>query len=427
MRVVEHPGLLETSIVFVVLFMAQFGTPVNWTTPFVQLGQNQRGNPLLVYGSLALVGALLPTLVGRGDAVVLALHRSPALWMLIGMISLSFVWSEQPTTSVVKIVSFVVLCLFALILAVRFDVRDLLAVLAAVLAVGTVMNLVWVMGLPSWGQSSVGWTGIAVGKNDLGNDASISMLVFIVASREFLRWRFLFYSLSAIALALLLGSQSKTSLAAGMLTFCCFIVFRVFRARRTLFGAVVVAVIVSSVLAVLFATANLFLLTTYLDKDITLSGRTELWAWILDDIANRPVLGYGFGGYWNGYFSPSHDVIVVNSWGINHAHNAFFEIALSVGLVGLGFFTVVLVRSFGRAIRHVPRNPTPAGLFPLVYLTFALMVSITESGVFNNRSGWIVFMYLALVLRPSGEATRRPGGAEWLDLRPSLGLESVDS
>ncbi len=392
---------MERAIVIAFLFINQFGTPVNWFRQFTGLGSGGGSNPILVGGSLLLVLLFLPSLIGRGDRVIKMLHNAPFLFAFLGLVLVSFMWSDFTSITLVDTLNLMVLSVFGLILAVRFTIREFLSTFSIALGVGLVMSLLWVVALPRFGTTPAGWSGLGVGKNDLGNDGVIGALVLLLTARILPRWRHALYLGGIVALVLLVGSQSKTSLAAGMLTLGSLVIFQAFRSRRTLFGAVALTLTSATIVAFLFVTANISLLAGYLEKDASLSGRTTMWPLVVDAIASRPILGFGYGGYWNGYFSPSFRVLVENTWMPNHAHNAILEIALDLGLVGVVLFLLVNAGAIARGVHFIQRIPGPAGLFPLAYLTLAVMVSTTESGPIEQRTGWVVFVFVVLTLAGS--------------------------
>src|SRR5262249_49654385 len=63
-----------------------------------------------------------------------------------------------------------------------------------------------------------------------------------------------------------------------------------------------------------------------------LSGRAELWAELQHYVDARPVLGYGFGAFWNP--DNLHQVQEVINWAPVVAHNGYIDEVLATGLIG---------------------------------------------------------------------------------------------
>jgi O-antigen ligase len=84
-----------------------------------------------------------------------------------------------------------------------------------------------------------------------------------------------------------------------------------------------------------------------LGKDMTLTGRTGIWVAVLDSIAKRPLLGYGYQAFWLGLEGESYRVILAVSWVLAQAQNGFLDIMLEDGVAGLAIVLLV----FGFALR----------------------------------------------------------------------------
>ena len=97
-------------------------------------------------------------------------------------------------------------------------------------------------------------------------------------------------------------------------------------------------------------------------RDPTLTGRTVLWEWGLRAIAERPVVGWGFTGYFNSPQGaiPSLYVPEFDDYVIAHFHNSYIQTAVDLGLLGLLVLILVSVSRPGlRISTPVPRTPAP--------------------------------------------------------------------
>ena len=72
-------------------------------------------------------------------------------------------------------------------------------------------------------------------------------------------------------------------------------------------------------------------------SDPTYDGRTEIWRFALDHVAQRPWFGFGFESFWG-----MPDLVAkwsyLESWGYraSNAHNAYLNLATTTGIAGLG-------------------------------------------------------------------------------------------
>ena len=81
---------------------------------------------------------------------------------------------------------------------------------------------------------------------------------------------------------------------------------------------------------------------TLLTGDPTLTGRTQLWQYVLSRWEESPYLGQGYGALWQvgpetgGLFAQAHV-----GWVMNEAHNGYLDVLAQIGIIGLlvlGFF-----------------------------------------------------------------------------------------
>jgi len=411
------PGLFERILITGVIFINMFGTPASWFLQSTGSASGPEQDFLLSYGSLAIIAFLAIGLIGHGDAVVRVLAAEPLMTAYFFFLGLSPIWSSRFNESVSGVVNVFAMIGLAVVLLVRFRPREMFQMITAAFSVGIVMDLFWVLALGPLGRNGPGdWDGLATQKNGLGGHALLAVLVFLVAARSFRRFRVPFYLLTIISMVLLVGSQSKTALGAGLVTAASFVVFMVFRARKTLVGAVVIALVTGMTLSVLFVTANLEEVTGRFGKDATFTGRTDLWSEVLIAIGREPWLGFGYDGFFGGPLSESHRINAYPGfeWGPNHAHNALMESALHVGIPLTIVYLVFNLRALARATDHVRWVRGPLGLFPLVFLTLMAITSITESGIFTQRFGITLFV-IAIVLAKVGVDEAKASGAVRLD------------
>ncbi len=413
-----RPGLTERALIIGLILINMFGTPASWFTLATGSASGPESDFLLSYGSLAMVLVLLPGLVGNGDAVVRVLSAEPLMVAYFFVLGISPVWSSRFAESVAGVVNIFALLLLAVILLVRFTPREIFGLATVAFSIGIALDLFWVFFMGPLGVDRAGnaWVGLATQKNELGHHGLLAVLVFLISARTFRRWRVPFYILTLASFVLLVGSLSKTSLGAGLVTAAGFVVFLTFRARKTLAGAVTITLISGIVVTILFVTANLEEIAGRFGKDATFTGRTPLWRTVIDAIERKPWLGYGYDGYFGGPLSESHLISAYAEfdWGPTHAHNALFESALHVGIPMSILLLIFLVRGIVRATNHVRWVRGPIGLFPLVYLTMITMTSITESGIFTQRFGVTMFV-IAIVLAKVGVQEAKKTGVLRLD------------
>lgn len=110
-----------------------------------------------------------------------------------------------------------------------------------------------------------------------------------------------------------------------------------------------------------------FLIETILHKQVTLTGRTEIWAIAIDILRRSPIWGYGFSN--GGAF--------VNLYSFTAtAHNQLLQIGYYGGIIGvILFYTYCLFP----VIRLIKKKPFENYCMPLISIYFSMLViSTTE-------------------------------------------------
>ncbi|MGI9613197.1 MAG: O-antigen ligase family protein [Acidimicrobiales bacterium] len=381
---------LEFWLFGVTLFIFAVGLPTRW-------GYDAGGpNPLLTAAQLLFPAlCLLPTIGAFRSwqrVIILAL---PAL-VYSGLALASTLWSGAPVETATAGLVLVVATAFAANLALRLPPSRLLRLLFLVGIATLIVNLAFVVALPSLGTApnTGSFNGVFNNKNPLGRHAVVHILLALFAWRS----RVASFPVAAITILgyafLLIGSQSMTSIVALAGTLASVAIFATFRARRTLPGVVIGTTLALGTLSLGYATANLGLITEYLGKDITLTGRTDIWTNVIPIGLERPLLGWGFDAVFVGYFGPLHEAYIAAGWDASHAHNALIQSFMELGFVGLAVYLWIYWVGFVRGIA-VARGSTGAiGLLPLGFVTYTVLTSITEIGPQSSNYVWIVLVYL---------------------------------
>ena len=235
------------------------------------------------------------------------------------------------------------------------------------------------------------------------------MFVFAVATRVDRRRRVLWLGALALAVVLLLQSESRTSLATAAMGVVLLIMYQAFRSRKTLFGAVLLVGSTLVVGTVVFVISNLEFITEAANRDTTLSGRVPLWGSIIPTIGERPILGVGWSGFWNGWFSPAHDIWLEHRWEPPSGHNQFLDFGLQLGIIGALVGVAMFARAIWRGAFVAQFIPGIYGLWPLGVVSIATVYSITETLIARSVF-WLVTMIALLVIdqpRPEVDQQRR--------------------
>jgi O-antigen ligase len=134
-----------------------------------------------------------------------------------------------------------------------------------------------------------------------------------------------------------------------------------------------------------------------LGKDATLTGRTDIWTAVLRQVAERPVLGHGFGAFWADKGGPVGWVRSEVDWNAPTAHNGWLEILLGLGWTGAILFSVHLAVTALAALFSIGRGPH--AYWAVLSLAIFLLFSMSESTILQQNSLiWALYVMTAAKL-----------------------------
>ena len=356
--------------------------------------------------------------VQRASKVGVALLRAPELVLLLGVALASVLWSMDPEVTTRRWVAVALTTLTGVVIAERLSWPKFLEVFASTYAVVIIICFIFALAFPRYGRMIVefpgAWRGVWGHKNLLGYHMSVAFTVFAAAAIVSPPRRGLWIVGMGLALALMLLSQSKTSLASCLIGAAC--IPLVALARRGPVWAVVATYLWVGALVglvfLMFAAPNLLL--GLVGKDATLTGRTQIWAAVLRQIAHRPITGYGFGAVWDStsLWGPLPWISKEQGFVVHEAHNTWLGLWLELGLLGLIAWTLLFVGVWVRAL--VALYSRQAAYFALPFLVVFSLHTFTESAALaQNDVIWLLFSATVVKL-----AQRDPPPARTQPLSP---------
>ncbi len=121
-------------------------------------------------------------------------------------------------------------------------------------------------------------------------------------------------------------------------------------------------------------------ITRLFGKDLTFTGRTDVWGAVVAQIQARPLL-LGWGGYDVWFFQaadPARAVSRETGFIVHTAHNGILETLLRLGLVGVGLYFWQYFSTLRNANRLLDDSPR-LGRFVLLMMLVITMIGFSES------------------------------------------------
>jgi len=140
------------------------------------------------------------------------------------------------------------------------------------------------------------------------------------------------------------------------------------------------------------------LIVNRMNRDLSLTYRTDIWDIVLHYIKKKPILGYGSGT------ELVHNNLVLPSWYegyINEAHNGFLEILLGVGAVGLIIFLIIV----GMTLIKLDLNKKlyQAKVIKLFILVYSF-IGLSESAYAISKSLFWIIVFLGYSIDSFGKS-----------------------
>jgi exopolysaccharide production protein ExoQ len=327
--------------------------------------------------------------------------------------------SQQPTRTISSGTLLLGGILLVYYIMSRYTVDQVLE-LFLVLGTGTIASsIAFALALPQYGLDLLGghdtaWKGIFMAKNYLGNLALFFLTVAVSYRGRTSLLRSVRVAQIIFCLIAIVFSRAATAYMLTVIYIGYLITMKTLRGLRKKDSLVLCILLLVAFCA---ATAVIVFfpdfLFSLLGKDVTLTGRTEIWRAVIDSIAKRPLLGYGYDAFWLGLEGESYRIILTVSWALAQAQNGFLDVMLETGAAGLAIVLLVVGFAFRDALTCLLRSRDQAQLRVVEwYLAIAILTviyNLDESFLFAAKHlGSMIFLLACVGLK-----------MEWMRLRSS--------
>ncbi|WP_193874772.1 O-antigen ligase [Coleofasciculus sp. LEGE 07081] len=236
-------------------------------------------------------------------------------------------------------------------------------------------------------------------KNYLGPAMGLSAILLYLQSVRIPKYKWFFLGLTAVAVFYVQQANSGMGKALFVILIALLGFLRFIKRLppRLAFAAMGMFLAIGISLVILITENAEYIIVEKLDKDMTLTGRTLFWPLIVDAINRQPVLGYGYGGFWQpwrGAENPALPIVSPSGYVPPHSHNGFLDMGITVGWLGLALFIVSLLMSIYYGVLYLTRSNEPEAVVPLVIFTWLVISNYTETGLASISSSWIFYVLM---------------------------------
>lgn len=386
--------------------------------------------------SLALLAGGIVLLVHERRRLRTAVLSSRAVPIaaFVALCVVSVTWSAYPLETVAGCFIQIITAVVAVALTVAAPPRRLAVLFAAMIHFDLVLSLVfeavvalspqhmllpfftdyganvpgayyWSSGLLFSGGRIQGFTANA---NLLGFLALLGGVTIACLARTGIVGRRTLVGALVLDVAVLALTRSATVIIAGGVTFAAALVIAGLRRVGPRGRTALVVVGLGLIAVVALGSSRLsepFL--RLLGKGDDFTGRLEIWRLVGTLVQERPVLGWGWIGYWAPWIHPFKGFVVRDGVQYLQAHNAFLDVEMQLGVPGLLVLVAVVGSVVYRALR-LALTRLPLAVLPLLLLIPLLTQGLAESRLLIEGN-WALLAALSVALPvPAGRTTPRP-------------------
>ena len=377
------------------------------------------------YGWGAIVLVLLTLGIVELVRARLELRRLPLLLLAtLGLMALSIAWSAYRLESVLGVVATLATTTFAVFLATCFTWRDLVDALARAMRSALGLSLLFELVVAVFVRRPVlpffvdyshletiprafYWSrdvlfdggriqGIVGNANILAMVALLALIAEVarrVANRGTLLGT---VAWAGVAVAVLALTRSTTVLVAAAAVTA--LVLVAWLARRASGGrrvGIAVALVVGTLAVAGAAVVFRAPLLALAGRSSDLTNRLDIWAAVAGLGLERPVAGWGWISYWAPWVAPFDDLAIIRGVTYLQAHNAWLDVFLQLGILGLVVVGLLVLTTLVRAWVYAMDGPRSSALVPFALLVAVLVQSLAESRLLIEI-GWALLVIVSI-------------------------------
>ncbi len=372
------------------------------------------------FGDSSLMPIFLLVLAGTVAVTYLSLARRMRvrhdllIYLYAAFALLSITVASDPAHSFLRMLRLLPPIGFGVLYAQAFDRRRLTAMMTLAFLISALLSIMISVAFPAYGGSHLtgaydnAWRGAMEHKNSTGAIYGLGVLVTLHAlvTRE-ARAALAGPALAACAL-MLFKAQSATAVSATVIALPFYLLLLGLRRARPTFR---VLILLSAVLAVatLVTLINQFpqLLFSAAGRDSSLTGRTDIWAAVWQEIQRQPIRGHGYS-FWTEESEAHTRIGQMVTYMPAHSHDDWLDLWLQVGIGGVIVVALDYLLSFARGLGGLLSGRVPGLELPLAVLLFLLIHSFTEVQIDDpGITGVFWLAWAAVLLRSPGRPTDR--------------------
>ena len=354
----------------------------------------------VILALLFLVSSII--LVGKREMLFSFIRKEKFLTIFLVWCFLSIFWSDYSFVSfkrLFQIITTVNVSLAILLESERSE--ECLMFFKIVLSAYLILSFLSILFIPgAIDPKHSTWRGLAPSKNMLGQVCIVSIIVWYTGMRSGkFAGKIVSFLMLCLSVLMLIGARSMTSILVVVLLCGIGLLMLIDSLLKPLgigraYSFLSIITFVAIVFTIIYVAPDLIISgPAAVGKDITFTGRTDLWVDIFKEAQKHILLGCGFSAFWVIGNPSLMSLYTEYLWLPNEAHLGYLDLLNEIGVVGLLLFFILIIAYFKNLSRL---NKSHFGKW---FIIATLIINLQESTLFRpNLLTGVLFIWAYLAL-----------------------------
>lgn len=328
-------------------------------------------------------------------------------YVLLGLLAVaSYKWSIKSTLTLFEGVTSLLTVMYLGYIAWRYNWSQIVNGIWISMLGMAIVSLILFVAVPDIGRSTLTHagtlSGIWVEKNAAGQIGAFGALVALARmaiSPKTIVSSFISFLIFTLFLLL---STSKTSLVAYIIGCAGFAWVFLMRRNRVVSMTTLWVTLIGGFTLTNWIRGNTEAVLGMLGRSSTFTGRADIWKALEISLAERPMLGHGYGAFWDEDNMGTTLSYVLDDlkYMPNHSHNSILEMKINLGMVGVSLLVGGMV--FYALITLLKVRKDHGAYFAVPFTLAAIIVGSFESVLAHpgNYAGAMFILVGAKMVRP---------------------------
>lgn len=161
--------------------------------------------------------------------------------------------------------------------------------------------------------------------------------------------------------------------------------------NKTVIIAIVVFIIIYGTITPMIGKLSLIDVSSALGRQESITGRDFIWGKLVPLALNKPILGYGYGGFWT---TSMRELSTVTQ-----AHNGYLDILLNMGFFGLFLYSLFFI-FYCIKVQRVLKYNYDYGVLQVCFLIMILVHNIAETSIVSFANFLMAILTFQTIIIP---------------------------